>query len=82
MRKLCDDAYARAENCSSQHRDKLETIARALLEFETLDGAQIRDIIKHGRMMNPPTGPIAPRKDPPPLPRTAAPPWRPITRTA
>ena len=32
--------------------------------FETLDGEQIRDIMKHGRMLNPPTtGP----KTPPPL---------------
>ena len=37
------------------HRDKLETIAKALLEFETLDGEQIKDIIEHGEMRNPPT---------------------------
>ena len=57
VRKLCDDAYDRAATLLTQHRDKLEAIARALREFETLDGSQIRDIIKHGRMMNPPAGP-------------------------
>ena len=70
MRKLCDDAYPRARNCITEHRDKLETIAKALLEYETLDGKQIRDIIEHGRMSNPPaSGPASkPRNSPPPLP--------------
>ncbi len=42
VRKLCDDAYARAMEVLTKNRDKLEAIAKALLEFETLDGAQIR----------------------------------------
>ncbi len=66
MRKLCDDAYARAKELLGKHRDKLETIAKALLEFETLDGAQIRDIIEHGEMKNPPSAPTR-RSEPPPL---------------
>jgi cell division protease FtsH len=66
VRKLCDDAYDRAKEQLMQHRDKLETIAKALLEFETLDGSQIRDIIEHGRMMNPPKSPTQ-LKTPPPL---------------
>jgi cell division protease FtsH len=36
------------------HRDKLEVIAKALLEYETLDGSQIKEIVKHGRLLNPP----------------------------
>ncbi len=59
MRKLIDDAYATAMRTLTEHRDKLETIAKALLEYETLDGAHIKDIIKHGRMLNPPPGPNA-----------------------
>ncbi len=43
------------------NRDKLEVIAKALLEFETLDGAQINEIIEHGRMINPPPGLRRPR---------------------
>ena len=39
------------------NREKLEVIAKALLEFETLDGEQIREIIEHGRLINPPPGP-------------------------
>jgi cell division protease FtsH len=57
VRKLIDDAYALAKRTLTEHRDKLEIIARALLEYETLDGGQIRDIIEHGRMLNPPPGP-------------------------
>jgi len=72
VRKLCDDAYARATKVLTDNRDKLESIAKALLEFETLDGQQIRDILKFGKMMNPPVGPTRPRKDPPPLPDNEA----------
>jgi cell division protease FtsH len=68
VRKLCDDAYQRAKDLLVKHRDTLEYIAKALLEFETLDGNQIRDIIKYGKMNNPPAGPSRPRKEPPPLP--------------
>ncbi len=70
VRKLCDDAYQRAMTLLIQHREKLESIARALLEYETLDGEQIRDIIKFGSMKNPPVGPSRPRKEPPPLPES------------
>ena len=66
VRKLCDDAYARATELLIANRDKLEAIAKALLEYETLDGAQIRDIISTGKMQNPPAS-INP-KTPPKLP--------------
>ncbi len=66
VRKLCDDAYARAKELLLKNRDKLEVIAKALLEFETLDGSQIRDIIGTGSMSNPPSSP-RPRGTPPPL---------------
>jgi cell division protease FtsH len=72
VRKLCDDAYARATKILTDDRDKLECIAKALLEYETLDGQQIRDIMKFGKMMNPPVGPTRPRTDPPPLPDNGA----------
>ena len=44
---------------SLRNRDKLETIAKALLEFETLDGSQLKEIVEHGRLINPPPG-VAP----------------------
>ena len=39
------------------------------IEFETLDGSQIKDIIEHGEMRNPPSQrPNPPKAEPPPLP--------------
>src|SRR6478672_6040481 len=60
VRMLLDEAYQRAKQILTANRDKLDIIAKALLEFETLDGYRIEDIVKHGRMLNPPPG-IAPR---------------------
>src|ERR1700722_34362 len=60
VRRLLDDAYQTAKQALIANRDKLDVIAKALLEFETLDGAQIRDIVEHGRMMNPPPS-VTPR---------------------
>ena len=60
VRKLLDEAYQKAKKILTDNRDKLDIIAKALLEFETLDGSQIKEIIKHGRMLNPPPG-VSPR---------------------
>ena len=65
VKKLCDDAFARAQELVTKHRDHLEIIAKALLEFETLEGSQVRDIIEHGRMRNPPGGTPPPLADAP-----------------
>ena len=59
VRKLLDDAYQLAKETLTANRDKLEVIAKALLEFETLDGSQIKEIVEHGRLINPPPGRIA-----------------------
>jgi cell division protease FtsH len=57
VRRLVDEAYAKAKDVLVAHREHLEVIAKALLEYETLDGLQIKEIIKHGRLLNPPPGP-------------------------
>ncbi|MBV9618707.1 MAG: ATP-dependent zinc metalloprotease FtsH [Verrucomicrobia bacterium] len=54
VRRLSDEAYVRARDLISAHRDAVETIAKALLEYETLDGSQIEEIVRHGYMLNPP----------------------------
>ena len=56
VRKLIDDAYQTAKTVLTERRSNLEAIAKALLEYETLDGAQIKEIIQHGRLINPPPG--------------------------
>ncbi|MDP9292063.1 MAG: cell division protein FtsH, partial [Verrucomicrobiota bacterium] len=71
VRKLSDDAYARAREIIIKNREKLELIAKALLEYETLEGSQIRDIIETGRMSKPPTTNNN-KSSPPPLPEERA----------
>jgi cell division protease FtsH len=60
VRKLIDDAYQTATRTLTAHRQTLEVIAKALLEYETLDGVQIKEIMEHGRLINPPPGPTPP----------------------
>jgi cell division protease FtsH len=50
----------------TKHRDHLEAIAKALLEYETLDGQQIKEILEHGRLINPPPGAPPPTQKMPP----------------
>ncbi len=64
VKNFIDTAYRRAKDLLTQHRDKLDIIARALLEYETLDGQQIRDLMETGTMRNPPVN----EPKPPPLP--------------
>jgi cell division protease FtsH len=64
VRKLIDDAYQTAMKTLTEHRQTLEVIAKALLEYETLDGAQIKEIKEHGRLINPPPGPTPPASGP------------------
>jgi cell division protease FtsH len=63
VKRLCDDAYQKALKLLTQRKDTLIAIAKALLEYETLDGGQIREIINHGKLMNPPP-PIPPQSKP------------------
>ena len=62
VKLLIDEAYGRATTLLTGNRPQLEIIAKALLEWETLEGSQIRDLIAHGEMKNPP------HRDPPPPP--------------
>lgn len=67
VRKLLDDAYRLARTTLLGDRDKLEVIAKGLLQYETLDSSQMREIVEHGRLMNPPSS-----GDPPPGKRMPA----------
>lgn len=71
VKRLIDEAYAKATELLGAKRDKVELIAKALLEFETLDGSQIADLINFGVMKNPPV--IAQKPPPLPPPPTDAP---------
>jgi len=54
VKRLVEDGYQTAKKLIDDHRDKLELIAKALLEFETLDGTQVEEIVKTGKF-TPPT---------------------------
>ena len=77
VKRLIDEAYAEAKAVLLKHKDKLDAIALALLEYETLDGAHIKEIMEHGRLINPPENKSTP-PPPPPLPKAADP--RPVQK--
>lgn len=54
VRGIIDDSFHRAEKLITSHRNELELIAKALLEYETLDGKQVEDIVKTGHFDPPP----------------------------
>ena len=64
VRRIVDEGYATATRIITENREKLEFIAKALLEYETLDGSQVKEILETGRMQNPPTRPTPPALPP------------------
>jgi cell division protease FtsH len=53
IRKIIDEQYSLAKKLILDNRDKVEAMAKALLELETIDAEQIQDIID-GRPPRPP----------------------------
>ena len=49
VRRLIDEGFNLAKGLIKKHRDKLDLIANALLEYETLDGKQVEDIVRTGK---------------------------------
>ena len=63
IKRFIDEAYQTAERILTENKETVELIAKALLEFETLDHSHLRDLIEFGEMKNPPSAP-----KPPPVP--------------
>ena len=57
VKQIVDNGFETARNIIQQYRDKLEIIAKALLEYETLDGKQVEEIVKSGTFTPPPVKP-------------------------
>ena len=57
IKRIIDEAYKVARDLIFNNRDKLELIAKSLLEHETLDGAQVEEIIRTGKFTAPPPPP-------------------------
>jgi cell division protease FtsH len=62
IKRIIDEQYKVAHDLIYGNRDKLELIAKSLLEFETLEGAQVEEIVRTGKF-TPPTPP--PQVEPP-----------------
>jgi cell division protease FtsH len=63
IRRIVDEQYSIARRIIEENRDKVEAMAKALLEWETIDADQINDIMD-GRPPRPPK----PAQTPPPQP--------------
>ena len=53
IRKVIDTSYAQARGILVEHREKLDTMAAALIKYETIDEGMIKDIMA-GREPRPP----------------------------
>jgi cell division protease FtsH len=74
VKLIIDNAYKIAKDILTTNLAKLELIATSLLEYETLDGQQVEEIVRTGKFTAPPP---APQVEPPhgapagtPLPET------------
>jgi len=82
VKRIIDEAYQTAKSIIDGNRDKLELIANSLLEYETLDGAQVEEIVRTGKftppspkcdsgpLMGAPAGTPLPETPPKPAPPT------------
>src|SRR4051812_20675419 len=62
VKRIIDEAYKTAKEIITTNQDKLELIAKSLLEYETLDGLQVEEIVRTGKFTPPPP---APQVEPP-----------------
>jgi len=67
IRRIIDEQYGLARRLIEEHRDKVETMAKALLEWETIDADQIDDIMA-GLPPRPPKPPSSSQQPQPPKP--------------
>lgn len=57
VKRITDEGYGTAKRLIEENRDKLELIAKALLDYETLEGGQVAEIIRTGTFTPPPVKP-------------------------
>lgn len=77
IRRIIDQQYALARNLIETHRDKIEAMTKALLEWETIDADQINDIMGG----NPPRPPKPSKAVEPPASPTDQGPTAPVAST-
>ena len=50
IRRIIDEQYKRAVQITEKRRDELECIAQALLEYETIEGKHVHEVLKYGEI--------------------------------
>jgi len=74
IRRIIDEQYSLARRMLEENRDKVEAMAKALLEYETIDADQINDIMAGLPPRPPKPAAQAPQQPPKPdAPGAAAP---------
>jgi len=64
--RLTTEAYDRAKEIITSHKDQMTAIADALLEFETLNAKQVQELIDTGKLSDPPKKDVDPPATPEP----------------
>jgi len=57
VKRIINESFQRAKDIIDSNRDKLELIAKCLLEYETLEGSQVEEIVRTGKFTAPPPPP-------------------------
>ncbi|WRQ88629.1 ATP-dependent zinc metalloprotease FtsH [Actomonas aquatica] len=53
IRKIVDEQYERATKILTERRAALEAVADALMEYETIEGKHVLEILEHGEIQSP-----------------------------
>ncbi len=53
IHRFVEEQYQRAREILTKHREALDKVAAALLEFETIDGKHVHEILETGAMVTP-----------------------------
>jgi cell division protease FtsH len=70
VRRLVSSAFDHAKDILNQHHDKLDIVARRLIEVETIDGKEFEALMK-GQPLEPPTPPQSTPPSPQPRPASS-----------
>ena len=62
IQRIVQENYSRALQILTENKDRLKLIAEKLIEYETLEGSHVKELLETGAMQNPPT-----RELPPPV---------------
>ena len=65
IHRIIEEQYQRATEILARHRAALDKIAEALLEYETIDGKHVQEILQFGELRSPVVSSQPPKTEPP-----------------